>query len=65
MSGSARDDKSPGEVREQARHGLEQADAGNAAGVEQIDDAMAVDPTETEAAEQEAADGPEGRGLSR
>ena len=48
-----------------ARHGIEQAEAGNRAGIEQLDDAERSDPASVESVEQEAADGPDGRGLSR
>ena len=50
---------------QQAKHGLEQAEAGDQAGTEQLDQSRNSDPPAEQAAEQEAADGPEGRGLSR
>ena len=50
---------------EQARKGVEQAEAGNQAGADQLEQARNSDPTGVEAVEQEAADGPEGQGLSR
>ncbi len=63
MSGT-RDDKG-GESVDKARQGVEQAEAGDMAGVEKIDEAQKADPVGVEAVEQEAADGPPGRGLSR
>ena len=48
-----------------ARQGVEQAEAGDTAGVQKIDEAQKKDPAGVEAVEQEAADGPPGRGLSR
>jgi hypothetical protein len=50
---------------EKARQGVEQAEAGNPSGLEKIDAAQKADPAGVEAVEQEAADGPPGRGLSR
>lgn len=50
---------------EQARHGLEQAEAGDQTGAEQLEQARKSDPAAAEAAEQEAADAPEGLGQSR
>ena len=50
---------------DKARHGIEQAETGDIAGVEWLDEAEQSDPSSVEAAEQEAADGPHGRGLSR
>jgi len=63
MSGT-RDDKG-GESVDKARQGVEQAEAGDMAGVDKIDEAQKADPVGVEAVEQEAADGPPGRGLSR
>ena len=50
---------------EQARHRLEQAEAGDTTSVNQLDDTRKADPPGAEAAEQEASDGPQGRGLAR
>jgi hypothetical protein len=50
---------------EQARHGLEQVEAGNPKGAKQTDKAQRTNPASTEAAEQEASEGPAGLGLSR
>ncbi len=63
MSGT-RDDKGVESV-DKARRGVEQAEAGDTAGIEKIDQAQKDDPSGVEAVEQEAADGPPGRGLSR
>jgi hypothetical protein len=52
-------------VTEQARHGLEQVEVGDTSSTEQLDDARKADPAGAEAAEQEASDGPDGRGLAR
>ncbi len=48
-----------------ARRGVERAETGAPSGVDQLDEAEAADPAAATAVEQEAADGPEGRGLSR
>ena len=50
---------------EQARHSLEQAEAGETTSASQLDDIRKADPPDVEAAEQEASDGPPGRGLAR
>ncbi len=50
---------------DQARRGVEQAESGKVEGVQQIDKARKADPAGVEAVEQEASDGPAGRGLSR
>jgi hypothetical protein len=51
--------------RAKARRGLERAEAGDPKGADQIDHAGRADPPETEAAEQEASDGPDRTGLAR
>jgi hypothetical protein len=59
-------DKTPSvEAIDKARRGVAQVEAGEASGVEQIDQAEKTDCQSVEAVEQEAADGPPGRGLSR
>jgi len=63
MSGT-RDDKGV-ETVDKARQGVAQAEAGDTAGVRKIDEAQKADPAGVEAVEQEASDGPPGRGLSR
>ncbi len=50
---------------EKARRGVEQAEAGNTGGAKALDQVSKVDPATAEAVEQEAGDGPPGRGLSR
>ncbi len=57
--------KSDATVTEQARQGLETSESGNARGARQLDDVQKTDPASAEAAEQEASDGPPGRGVSR
>ncbi len=57
MSGTSETDK--------AREGVEQAEAGDKAGAAILEEAERDNPPDAEAAEQEAADGPAGRGLSR
>jgi hypothetical protein len=52
-------------TREGAKRGLDQAEAGNRRGVEKLDEAEQSNPAEAEAVEQEASDGPPGRGLTR
>jgi hypothetical protein len=52
-------------LTEQARQGLEKSESGQAQGARQLDDARKTDPAGAEAAEQEASDGPLGRGMSR
>jgi hypothetical protein len=52
-------------LTEQARQGLEKSESGKARGARQLDDARKADPAGAEAAEQEASDGPTGRGVSR
>jgi hypothetical protein len=47
------------------RQGLERAEAGDKAGAKEVEEASAVNPPAAEAAEQEASDGPKGRGLAR
>jgi hypothetical protein len=44
---------------------IEQAESGDAAAAEKIEKARDIKPEAADAAEQEAADGPAGRGLSR
>ena len=56
------DGPNPGE---QARQAVAQAETGEAAGAERLEAAGKADPAATEAAEQEAAEAPDGRGLSR
>jgi len=53
------------EATERARQGLERAEVGDEAGAKEVEDASAVNPLAVEAAEQEASDGPKGRGLAR
>ncbi len=53
------------QAEDTARRGIEQVEAGEKSGVGKIDKAEAADPVSVEAVEQEAADGPPGRGLSR
>ena len=67
MSGTRQEESNrPGtEAVEKVRRGVEQAEAGNPAGLGKIDEAQKADPAGVEAVEQEAADGPPGRGLSR
>lgn len=50
---------------ETAKDGLKRAERGDAVSTLQIDKARKSDPAGADAAEQEASDGPEGRGLSR
>ena len=50
---------------EKARHGIEQAEAGDTTGVRKHDEAHAADAVDVEAVDQEASDGPTGRGLAR
>ena len=50
---------------EDARRGVEQAEAGETTGADRIERVNEADPASVEAVEQEASDGPEGRGLSR
>jgi hypothetical protein len=50
---------------EKSRRGVEQMEAGDTAGVEQIDEAREAGSPDTDAVEQEAADRPEQRGLTR
>lgn len=52
-------------ARDKARQGVEQVEKGDATGTELIDEAGEADPVETESVEQEASDGPPGRGLAR
>ena len=67
MSGSVsvKHGDGPGARTEDARRGVEQAEVGETAGAEQVERARDADPASVEAVEQEAADGPQGRGLSR
>ena len=64
-TGSVERDPSYKEATEQARHGVEQVEASDTKGADELDVARRADPAAAEAAEQEASDGPEGRGLSR
>ena len=48
-----------------ARQSVEHAETGDSSGIEQLDDVQKSDPASVEAVEQEASDGPDGRGLSR
>ena len=50
---------------EKARSGVEQAETGEVSGADQLERMREADPAGVEAVEQEASDGPEGRGLSR
>ena len=65
MSGSNDDANASEAAIEKARRGIEQAETGGSGGVEQIGEAKRSGVEEAEAAEQEASDGPEGRGLAR
>ena len=65
MSGSNKGVNVTEKTIEKARDGIEQAETGETAGVERLDEAKDADPRGAEAAEQEASDGPEGRGLAR
>jgi hypothetical protein len=49
----------------QARRHLKEAEAGDRIGAAGLDEVRKVNPGGEEAAEQEASDGPDGRGLSR
>jgi len=49
----------------QARRHLKEAEAGDRGGAAGLDKVRKADPGGEEAAEQEASEGPEGRGLSR
>ena len=63
MSNSSKQDrKTPGSL---ARGIIEKAEGVDESGSPLIEEARQRDPEATEAAEQEAKDGPEGRGLSR
>jgi hypothetical protein len=64
-SNQAGQGRSDVESTEKARRGIAQVETGDAEGVAQIDDARTSDPAGVDAIEQEAADGPAGRGLSR
>jgi hypothetical protein len=57
--------KPDAERTEQARQRLRQAEVGDRAGAAGLDKTRKVDPAGEQAAEQEASDGPKGRGLSR
>ena len=52
-------------LTEQARQGLEKSEGSDTQGARQLGDARKADPAGAEAAEQEASEGPPGRGLSR
>ena len=67
MSGTGSVEREPSdkEATEQARHGVEQVEASDTKGSDELDAAQQADPAATEAAEQKASDGPEGHGLSR
>lgn len=52
-------------LTEQARQAVKSAESGNSKSAQQLDKTRRADPPGTEAAEQEASDGPQGRGLSR
>ena len=49
----------------EARKDLKKAETGDAKAAGHLNSTRKSDPVATEAAEQEAADGPEGRGLAR
>ena len=50
---------------EAARRGVEQAETGETTGADQVEHLREADPAGVDAVEQEASDGPEGRGLAR
>jgi hypothetical protein len=59
------DEQAGADATDQVRQGLERAEAGDKAGAKEVEEASAVNPPAAEAAEQEASDGPKGRGLAR
>ena len=65
MSGTGPADSQADTNLARARHGVEQAEAGDPSGIEQLDEVGKSDPASVAAVEQESADGPDGRGLSR
>ena len=50
---------------EKAKQGLKKAEVGDLTGAKEINQVEGSDPQATDAVEQEAADGPAGRGLAR
>jgi hypothetical protein len=48
-----------------AEQGLKEAEAGDVDGARKVKEAEQANPEASEAAEQEASDGPKGRGLAR
>ena len=64
-------DKSPAsspidaELSEEAQQQLKKAEAGDLVAVQKLDEVRTVSPAATDAAEQEASDGPGGLGLAR
>ena len=50
---------------DRVKQGVEQAETGQVGAADQVERARDVDPAGVDAVEQEASDGPEGRGLSR
>ncbi len=61
----SKDQKPAAKVVGQARQGLEQAESGDTKGADRLARTRKADPASTEAAEQEASDGPAGAGLAR
>lgn len=57
--------KPTGDISARARDALAQAETGNSDAVAQLETAHDSSPTEVEAVEQEASEGPAGRGLAR
>jgi hypothetical protein len=57
--------KSAKSATAQVAHGLKRAEAGDTGGAAEIRQAEKIDPADTEATEQSAADGPKGRGVAR
>ena len=53
------------DASERAKAGLKRVEGGDTTGAGLLEQAQAADPAATEAAEQEAADGPGARGLAR
>jgi hypothetical protein len=64
MTGTARQQPDAGQT-EQARQHLKKAEAGEGVGAAALGETRKADPAGEQAAEREALDGPEGRGLSR
>jgi hypothetical protein len=60
-----REDQPDARISRQARQFLKQAEGGSVKAAAQLDSARKADPGGTDAAQQEAAEGPEGRGLAR